>query len=415
LYVLLTSKPPFQARSLPELLRKHKSSPPIPIRSSRQDVSDELENIITDLLNIRPEDRPRNALLVAKRLQSLLQTAMGTATEIKVLPTSPETPKWHSESQVAQIQPQKNARHYDSTKHIRIAKSEIEYDAAPTSTATNVNTPAPPKADTNAADDNLANLSRSATRFTAVTKKDFDLYEEEEKKRPVFSLPTILTSTMLMIVGLTVYYLLQPIPPERLFKRITAAIQKGEMAEGYSLPMLRSAQSDIERFLSDYPDHPAAEQVRDYQEELDLLEHERRLERRMGSRLLSPVERAYVDALNSSPNDTEQTIVKLRAFIAVFQPVYLSSDTMLKPHLTSSPMEICVELASRRLKKLEQEFAEMVEEQEQFLRRRLEEADRLDLSHPDRAMEIRRGIIELYESRRWASGLVEEAKSHLEK
>ncbi|MDR0520661.1 MAG: serine/threonine protein kinase [Planctomycetaceae bacterium] len=90
LYMLLMQRPPFIARSLPELLRKHQSPAP-PIRSARYDVPDELEWIITALLQHHPEDRPKNASIVAKRLLSLLQALMGPPDTIKVLPM-PEAP-----------------------------------------------------------------------------------------------------------------------------------------------------------------------------------------------------------------------------------------------------------------------------------------------------------------------------------
>ena len=94
LYALLTCKPPFPARSLPELLRKLQSTSPTPIRSFRDDVPDDLGYIIADMLKIRPEDRPRNALLIAKRLRALLYALVGNPADIKVLPMSPETPLW---------------------------------------------------------------------------------------------------------------------------------------------------------------------------------------------------------------------------------------------------------------------------------------------------------------------------------
>jgi hypothetical protein len=185
-------------------------------------------------------------------------------------------------------------------------------------------------------------------------------------------------------------------------------------ADGYNPASLRSARKNIQDFLNDYGDHPLAEQVWSYQDELELLEYERRMERRALSEL-SPVERAYVGILATSPYDHEQTIDKLRAFIAVFQSVYVVSEESAKPsRFTSSPVETCVELARRRLKKLEQDVDEINEVQTQILRRRLDEAANLESKNPQHAEEIRRGIIELYKDYRWAKELVEEAESRLE-
>ena len=228
----------------------------------------------------------------------------------------------------------------------------------------------------------------------------------------------VLTATTLMIIGLTVYYLVQPVPPDVLHARITATIKEWESTDRNSLALLKKAQDSIRQFLADYPDHPSAEQIRTYQDEVDLSEHERRLERRIqfsALRSLSPVERTYINVLTSSSNDPEQTVDKLRAFIAVFHTIQSSEGTADSHRHASSPVEICVELAKRRLKKLEQNIAEINAEQEQVVRRRLDEAAEWDSKDPARAEGIRRGIIELYQHNRWATELVEEAKRLLEK
>jgi len=509
LYALLTGKPPFPARSLPELLRKHQTTAPAPIRSVRYDVPDELGYIVTDMLQIRPEDRPRNAFLVTKRLQSLVQTLIGEPAAIKVLPMSADTPKQYHESAFRPsngnapppsplaeehdsgsvvdlgrvekpetsernpplsqseslassfqrlgeekavaifpadmtsggsgnsrrmtpltetvtsfgVHPSGGLRHGEvmltNTQTLRPAKDEPLPDAAywaGTTPAPPSTTPAPPRE---------GNSSRPSTgrvvapeervqtkRFTAVADKRTDPFEESGVARPMISLPVVLSSIMLLLIGLTVYYLIQPVPADVLYARITATIRDED-----SPAQLRSAQKDIEQFLAMYPDHPLAEQIGAYQDELDLSEHERRLERRMqfsSLRSLSPVERTYVNILTSSPNEPEKMIDKLRAFIAVFQTAR-SEESAVPQRLASSPVEICVELARRRLKKLEQDVVEINVEQAQVVRRRLDEAAEWNSEDPIRAEGIRRGIIELYQHDRWAQGLVEEAKELLDK
>ena len=491
LYALLTGRPPFPARSLPELLRKHKSISPAPIRSIRHDVPDELTYIVVDLLQIQPEDRPRNAMLVAKRLQSLLQALMGAPAEIRVLPMTSETPTWYqepvfsaadAESQPASslMQMLSNAENNTATdpdratpvtpreplagsdsgqskdfervsllsdtvllppelRHgeilpvnrqtLRPSKDEPLADVADHWTGsplvqTGIAAPPPQKIDSavplehtpDSPQDVVLKLSKSATRFTAVTDKPFDPFDEAERSRPIFSLSTVLASITFIIVGLTVYYHLQPVPSDVLFKRIAATIRKAESDEEFSITSLRSAQKDVDNFLSMYSDHPSAEQVRIYQDKLDLLEHERRIERRMqfsSLRLLNPVERAYMGVLTSSPNDPERTIDKLRAFISVYQTVRESEESEEPRRYMSSPVEMYVELARRRLIKLEQDVDEIKEEQERVVRQRLDEAANLDSKDPERANDILRGIIELYQDYRWAAKVVEEARQML--
>ena len=473
LYALLTGKPPFLAQSLPELLRKHQNTPPVPIRSIRPEVPENLEYVIADLLLIRPEGRPRNALLVVKRLQSLLQALIGDPAGIKVLPMSLETPFRHREpislslDDVYQPTPYSRDNASDdnvvdlgsnvrpkrdvapgeavllpesefsrigreqsieeiSTVAFSPTKLSIDFDSSPPQDSTG----SPFLADTTTApasrlakEPPLSTFPLSApvkppqrvTRFTAVANADFDSFDEE-RSHPIVSLPTALASIALMVVGLTVYYLIQPVPPEVLFKRITTTVKVDKpMDGGYAPASLRSARKNIDGFLFTYRDHPLAERVLEYQDELALLEYERRLDRQT-PRELSPVERAYVGILATSPYDPDTTVDKLRAFIAVFHTVSSVSEEPTKPpRFTSSPVEMCVELARRRLKKLEQDVDEINASQEQVLRRRLDEASGWDTKNPQHAEEIRRGIIELYQDYHWAKELVEEAKKHFEK
>ena len=535
LYTLLIGKPPFSARSLPEILRKHKTTVPDPIRSVRYDVPDDLGYVIIDLLQIRPENRPRNALLVVKRLRSLLQALVGPPETIKVLPMLPDTPKQLHESiplpfdavshaasfhqqekdDVVDLEEmvkptkgltppnefQANSLKSADDKHsiaklrtvtlaldhsqspdshelesldrddllndttrskspvvfqhgevivsnaptLRPAKDEpipdvaywSELPATKRGTTSSPSKKAAPSAPLEKIPVSSAQLPvdeetnpsslhqetsvkplTTPTRFVAVNDRNLDPFEEEHRTaRPMLSLPMVLASTMLMIVGLTVYYLVKPTSPEVLFERITSTIRKDESSSGYSLTLLRSARKDIEDFLSWYPHHPSADQIRYYQDELDLSEHERRLERRAqfsALRSLSPVERAYVEVLTFSPNDSERMIDKLHAFIAVFQtadPLPEEAETLRS--VASNPVEICVELARRRLKKLEKDVDEINAEQEQVIRRRLDGAAELDSTDPVRADAIRCGIIELYQNHRWAHELVDEAKQKL--
>ncbi len=92
LYSLLVGRPPLSAKNLAEIVRKHQRGLIEPVRSIRLDTPDELELILLDLLKNRPEERPANAYLVAKRFQSLLQALIGPPESIFVHPMTPDSP-----------------------------------------------------------------------------------------------------------------------------------------------------------------------------------------------------------------------------------------------------------------------------------------------------------------------------------
>ncbi|MCL2349045.1 MAG: serine/threonine protein kinase [Planctomycetaceae bacterium] len=91
LYTLLCRRPPFLAKTLPEIISKHQNDPLEDITRFRQDVPVELTKIIRNLLERKPENRPHNAFLAAKRLEALLESEFGSPDAVIVLPSKPDS------------------------------------------------------------------------------------------------------------------------------------------------------------------------------------------------------------------------------------------------------------------------------------------------------------------------------------
>ncbi|MDR3233617.1 MAG: serine/threonine protein kinase [Planctomycetaceae bacterium] len=241
------------------------------------------------------------------------------------------------------------------------------------------------------------------------------LSSEHSVVKTVISLSTVLTSLALLIIGITVYYLLQPVPPDKLYARIKAVLElDNSNGGGYSLSTLRAAQNNIEQFLADYPRHPLADQIQELHDELELAENERRYTRQQflsSVKRLSPVEIAYMEAITVSKTDLAAGAVKLKAFIDLFDDgAVKESETSAKAKRLSSLVEICVELAKRRLQKIEHELSLQSAEQTEVIRQRLREADASDKTNSARAEAIRKAVIVLYKEYAWAKELVDEAR-----
>ncbi|MGN0911582.1 MAG: serine/threonine-protein kinase [Thermoguttaceae bacterium] len=74
MYALLTGKPPYQAKSLPELLKRFRESFPESVRASRPETPKIVDDVVFDLLQIQPEKRPGDARLIGRRLEAILCT-----------------------------------------------------------------------------------------------------------------------------------------------------------------------------------------------------------------------------------------------------------------------------------------------------------------------------------------------------
>ena len=553
LYAILVGRPPFTAKSLSEVLRKHQNNTPDPIRAARLDIPDELEAIILDLLKIKQEDRPSNAYMAGKRFQSLLQALVGPPEKILVKPMSDDAipipslgplsiPTDRPQEKIApargfvtdggiidlggivwdkenpspteanelleqsfgslreggqipdakeverteeSLPPAKSISWKPSPPTIRHGEISLEMSTGIRRTKdeplpylenfealrreiteqgdaeqdqvtkwTDRQSPVPPlidevqqpvatptgiskapflegppeqsvekNADVSAGQPFETDRSKagesgkgslSGTRFVAVSEEDLGGFDETPRsKQHVMSLQTILTSICLVLIGLLIYYLLQPVPAEKLFTRIKNTIQEDDSGE-FSASSLRQAERDIESFLSMYSHHPKADIVRDFKEELELANKEQGLRRRQtfanpASRDLA--EWAYFEAVSHSRTDPEKEILKLRAIVDLFgtDVPRIRNDRSVNRRLATET-QICVELARRRLNKLEAEFATIQKDTLAKLKTRLDDADNLQAENPERAAEIRRGLIELYQDRPWAAEYVERAK-----
>jgi len=76
LYVLLARRPLFQAKSVPEMLQKHRYERPQPLRKYAPDAPAGLEAIIHQLLEKDPRKRPANALLLERQFLAMEQALM---------------------------------------------------------------------------------------------------------------------------------------------------------------------------------------------------------------------------------------------------------------------------------------------------------------------------------------------------
>ena len=272
----------------------------------------------------------------------------------------------------------------------------------------------PPETNRSDADD-TGKSSSSATRFVAVNEEDLGGFDDTApSKRQVMSLQTILTSICLALTGLLIYYLLQPVPAEDLFARIKETVQEDDESGEYSVSSLRQAKQDIKSFLDMYSEHPKADTVRNYEEGLWLANEEQKLRRRAAfakPSSLAPVEWAYLEATAFSRTDPEKEMLKLQAIVDLFgSDIPRKRDDQSVNRRLFRETDFCVELARRRLKKLEAECATIQVGTMGKIKARLEDADGLQDENPQRAAEIRRGIIELYQDRPWAAEYVERAK-----
>ena len=180
---------------------------------------------------------------------------------------------------------------------------------------------------------------------------------------------------------------------------------------GGSAESLRDAEEDIHLFLSQFSSDPHCKQLRQYQEEIELDNLQRKFDRRAkkpgAPGLLQPVEQAYVEALSCAQFDPDRGMAKLRALIDLFD------DGEKRPN--SDPVAQCLKLAKRQLESLEKQFDVPSGEQPDDVLRRLDYGDRIAAAKPARAAGMYRAVIELYGHKPWAADAVRRAQAALDR
>lgn len=381
MYALLAGKPPFQGKSIPEVLHKVRYERHAPVIKHASEVPRDLSQIIDELLAKDPQDRIRTALSLSHRLRSIQQALSISTTDKSDFSSDEET-------------------------------DEVRRDSA-----TNLIVNPPPdiaERPTVFVDEaRKATDGASPTEIRRVKKAKLDHFtriEQESKRRTemgrVSEFSSALPLFLLLLVVLGgllggIWYSTQPpMSADELHGRIIDASDKLES---------KALARDVERFLTDYSDDIRVDRIQEIQEEIAIKELERSFEVRARGRpetgSLSPIEMHCYDAFRAYRNgDLEEAIAILDGIQRMF-----GTD--------SDRNDIRIQRSIGLVSRLKPEWQEELSRQILGLRASVElhrdAARELMKTDPARAREIWSGIVSLY-NRPWAVDIYEEAQQAIQ-
>jgi serine/threonine-protein kinase len=416
LFTLLARRPPFRAQSLGGMIEKHRSVKPDPVSKYCPGCPGELEAIIAQLLEKDPKQRIPNALLLARRLQAMLhglsrqeQHSAGRADEDDepldaTFDLAPASTGSHPEAgDPTTTRPTK----LPAGPAIPGSPIGPPLDQLPETKETAAfqvyAAPNPSAVDTSPG----AEDTSPASHFVPVAEEDLDRFEiETPRPRALISWQTWVLAVCLLALGLGTWYVLRPPTADALYERIVRATSEG------TIDGKLAAERDIHEFLTRYSNDPRALQLRQYEDDLSMYRLERRFEHQMGREVdaagLLPIERAYLEAINYLRIDTERGMAKLQALVDLYE-----HEGSQPGRPGSGPADQCLELARRRLAVLRAQLAQSWSEQLGVIQARLDRADELAATDPDRAQRMREAVVELYSDKPWAAPAVRRAKNAL--
>ena len=343
LYALLARRPLFRGNSLPEILHKQRFEQPAPLGELAKDVPAELEQIVSQLIEKGPERRIPNAAVLLRRLEAIEQSL------------SPRCDAGGSRSRFAAGRP--TSRDQGHAAFRRTSKSPpLRCKTDP---------PAP---------------TQPTGRFTLVGNEDLDRVEKAETSGVRHLIQAATLAIGLAAIGVIMWYWLQPPSADALFDRIQSRAIAGDSET------LRQADDDIRAFLRRFPADPRGEQLRQYRRDIELDRLQRRFDRLakgLGpTESLTPVEQAYLDALNYARLDPELGMAKFQALLDLYGEASNPKGSTGR----------CLELARRQLARLLEEADAAAPEQLSLVKKRLARADQLRLTDPaSRRVDVSRG------------------------
>ena len=239
---------------------------------------------------------------------------------------------------------------------------------------------------------------QEVSRFTTVEEDERRQAEQRRSEHgPVWAQVAALAASLVMILGLG-WYFMRPPSADALYQRIetVAADEKPEK--------LFDAEEDIRRFLERFPDDPRTAKVKPYLDEIDLMHLEGRIQRlprqSAAGKLVTPIQRDYVEAISLAGTSPDRAIAKLQAVVAVY------GQTPNPPETTAQFLE----LARRKIKQLEEQSQRETPDHLAVIDHSLREAEGFRASDPTKARAIWSSVVELYSDKPWAAGRVARAE-----
>jgi hypothetical protein len=417
MYALLAGRPPFRAKTLPEMLQLQRFAEPDPVRRFAPDTPVELEKIIAQLLAKEPEKRLANAGVLARRLEAMIDDIADSQPDTKpVMRTDVEIANAATLAAPENGGPMKSP---SDTMEFMPAALPIPDKSAPTGgrLASTIAADGALQAQADPTFELAPTIARQTTRiFKTVEEADQEDAEREPSDGHALGLQTLGLAAAILLVGLFIWYMLQPPDAATLYARVEASVKEDQDNDGVEeedeidIQGLSAVRNEIKTLLQDHNaelDITQRARLERYEEELELDRLERQLDResrRVSGKQLTPIERAYLDAIVTLRSNRAAGLEKLKALVNLFGIV---PDN----HISTGK---CLKLARRQIRRVEDAMAESADDDLRYIDGRLTLASTYTVEEPDESRRIYEGLLVIYGEQPWAQEVLQRVQALLD-
>ncbi len=420
MYALLTGRPPFRAKHLPEMLQLQRFAKPEPIRRFAPETPEQLEKVVLQLLAKDPADRFPNTMVLARHLQAMTRALSQPAAEpVPADEAAVEEPLPFAETQVDMSAPPPDA---SAGKRNPSAPTIPPEEAVTVSAEQAAKGPArdvklslsPPSVAPRS--DVSSDRPSGTTRFTSIEEEQARQQKLHERSW-LSTLPQLLgLAAALAMLAAIAFYLSRPLTADDLYDRIVSRTATDDPDS------LRDVEREIHQFLERFPNDSRVGELQLYSQELELDRLERSLQaqaRRDGllDADLLPIESLYLRADVVAETDPEQAAAMLQSLVDLYgtetpEPAE-AGDPDARLDDEAARRKACLNLARRQLARVQDDLARQATQQLASLRERLAAADQIAADQPELAAAMYRAIVSLYAGHDWAAPIVAEARARL--
>jgi len=422
MYALLAGRPPFQAKTMPEMLQLQRFAEPEPVRHYAAHTPDQLDRLISQLLAKEPNERFPNVLVLSRHMEAM-EKALSRPVKPATFEEVPKAPQPTSSEQTLGID-EAATRALDASivlpQETMPATAQPDLFSAPTlaqpsgSSASESKSVSLIQPETKLPPDQV--VARPTTHFTTIDQEARCQREQRQGSRWAVAaqLGSLLATLGLLVWG--GWQLMKPPSADELFASISAAVE----AEGLG-NLSRETTQDVESFFSRFAEDSRTTELQPLREQLDFQKYERRVRARsrfVGGAGLKPVEQIYFEALEVAREDPAQALSKLQALLALYDPTdriasFEAAGSLAEEFKALGDPRLLV-TARQRIEQLQGQLQELAAQQLPALRERLAQAAKLRQSSPARARLMYQAIIKLYSEQAWARDAVNQAKQELD-
>jgi eukaryotic-like serine/threonine-protein kinase len=424
MYALLTGRPPFRAKNLPEMLQLQRFAQPEPVSRYAPDTPKQLEQVIAQLLAKDPADRFPNTAVLARHLQAMVNALSRPAHDSFALATDPadaamSDPDWRDPLALAVTQTETSLPPGSGDAAAGREKAQPLMTANGRGNSRDGTTLADGgAAGKQGSEGRLAPIQASAgptapssgtTVFTTVDEEFARQRQQSSRSWTAVLIPASVLVIALAALGALALYLMHPYTADQLYAHIATHTDSDDVDS------IRQVEKEIKEFVSRFPDDPRVAELRQSQQRVQLERMSRRLQlqsRRGGlpDLTLLPVEVLYLQAMNTAQTSPEAAIKLLDSLVKLYGSDANADDAAAGE---TDRRAQCVKLAQQQLATLRADMAKQTGRQLAAIRERLEAAGKIGDRDSQRGREMLQAVIDLYGKDEWATGVVTEAKQML--